>query len=414
MKKNIITSVFIISTVPLLLIRCTKSPDDLLPKEPVEIEITSEQVALIESENSFAFDIFSKIIENEGIEKNIIISPLSISYALSMALNGANGETRDEMLEALKVNGITPEEINDSYSKLTDALLSVDERVMITVANSVWSKEGFPVKQSFVDILEKYYDAESHEFDVYDPQTPDIINKWIEDNTNGLIKEMLDKLDPDVVMLLINAIYFKGMWKYQFDKSDTYDRPFYKNGDVSVKVPMMSQGANFKLYKGEDFMLAELPYGQGNFVMDIILPDDQNGINAILPSITENAFNDCISRTVTIETDLFLPRFKYTYKKSLVEILKDMGMEKAFSEFADFSNITDISIYISEVLHQAFIETNEEGTEAAAATVVVFNEALSGPGNLVFNADHPFIYIIREISTNSIIFMGLMADPLAG
>ena len=413
MKHNILTTVVVLLSIPLLFIKCTKTPDEVLPEEPVLIDLTSNQISLIESENSFAFDIFREVVENSEEPENIMISPLSISYALSMTLNGANGATRDSMLKALRVTGMTPEEINSSFQQLTEALLSVDKRVLMTIANSVWTKEGFPVKEAFIDILETYYDAESKQFDINDPATPDIINQWIEDNTNGLIKDMIDKLEPDVVMLLINAIYFKGIWKYQFDEGDTEQKTFFKTGDETIEVPMMNQEVDLMVYHGENFTLAELPYGQGNFVMDIILPDDQDGINRIIPAITESSFNSWISQAAETKVNMYLPRFKYDYKKKLKDILSDMGMRIAFWPGADFTNIACTDLNIQDVIHQAFIETNEEGTEAAAATVVIIVSSMpSGP--LVFNADHPFIYIIRETTTNSIIFMGCVNDPLAG
>jgi len=412
MKHNILTTVVVLLSIPLLFIKCTKTPDEVLPEEPVLIDLTSNQISLIESENSFAFDIFREVVENSEEPENIMISPLSISYALSMTLNGANGAIRDSMLKALRVSGITPEEINSSYQKLTEALLSVDKRVLMTIANSVWTKEGFPVKEAFIDILETYYDAESKQFDINDPATPDIINQWIEDNTNGLIKDMIDKLQPDVVMLLINAIYFKGIWKYQFAEGDTDYKTFYKTGDETIEVPMMNQEVDLMVYRGESFALAELPYGQGNFVMDIILPDDQDGINRIIPAITESSFNSWISQATETKVNMYLPRFKYDYKKKLKDILSDMGMRIAFWPGADFTNIADTDLNIQDVIHQAFIETNEEGTEAAAATVVIIELTSMPSGPLVFNADHPFIYIIRETTTNSIIFMGCMNDPL--
>ena len=282
----------------------------------------------------------------------------------------------------------------------------------MTIANSVWSENCFPVKESFIDILETYYSAESKQFDINDPEAHVIINQWIEENTNGLIKKMLDKLEPDVVMLLINAIYFKGMWKYQFDEGDTEQKPFYKTNDETIDVPMMYQEADFLIYCGENLTLAELPYGQGNFVMDIILPDDYDGINSILPLFTESSFNNWISQATETGVDLLLPRFKYGFKKSLKEILSDMGMEIACHSSADFTNIADASLWIGDVLHQSFIETNEEGTEAAAVTVVSMVSSIGGGGgHLVFNADHPFIYIIRETTTNSVIFMGIVNDP---
>jgi serine protease inhibitor len=413
MKKNIIISALVIVSIPVLFMKCTKTPDDILPTEPVEIELTSEQIELIDSENSFAFDIFSKIVENEGTDKNIIISPLSISYALSMTLNGSDGTTREAMLDALRVKGITTEEINNSYKNLTEALLSVDKRVEMGIANSVWTEDRISPKQSFIDILEHYYNAESKNFSITDPTAPDKINKWIEDNTKGLIKKMIDELDNNTVMLIINAIYFKAKWKLQFDEKDTDDLPFYKPGDNQVDVPMMKQRDDFNIYDGDGFMLAEFPYGQGNFVMDILLPDENDGINKILPSVTDASFSGWLEQMREKKTDVFIPRFKYGFKKKLKDILSDMGMGIAFTDLADFDNITeDDELMINDVTHQAFIETNEEGTEAAAATVVDI-VLRSAPEPVVFRADHPFIYIIRETTTNSIIFMGVVADPLA-
>jgi len=240
-----------------------------------------------------------------------------------------------------------------------------------------------------------------------------MMNQWIEDNTNGLIKDMIDKIDPATAMLLINAIYFKGKWKSQFDPDETVTESFYKPGNIAVEVPMMKQKAKFKVYDGTDFVLAEFPYGQGNFVMDIILPDAQYGTGDILPSITATAFSGWIAQMHETEVELSLPRFKYDYKKKLKDVLSGMGMGNAFRDGADFTNISEsFPLAIKDVTHQAFIETNEEGTEAAAATVVEI-VVTSMPLTFVFKADHPFLYLIRETSTNSIIFMGKVADPLA-
>ena len=413
MKNNILKSGLLLAAFSVMFTSCSKTNDEILPVDPVPIELTPSQVTLIESGNSFSFDIFRKIAGNESESENIIISPLSISYALSMTLNGASGATREAMLNALRVSDLTPEEINTSYKNLTEALLSVDKRVLISIANSVWTENKFQVKKSFIDILTEYYNAESKQFDITDPSAPDIMNKWIEDNTNGLIKDMIDELDPATVMTIINAIYYKGKWKSQFDPDVTTTENFYKPGGAPANVPMMNQTAKFKVYEGTGFVLAEFPYGQGNFVMDIILPDAQNGINGLLPSMTDDAFTGWITRLQEKEVVLSLPRFKYDYKKKLKSILSDMGMGIAFQDGADFSNITsNASLVINDVTHQAFIETNEEGTEAAAATVVEIKLTMA-PEQFIFKVDHPFVYIIRETTTNSIIFMGKVADPLA-
>jgi len=406
-----LAAVFIIFT--LMAMSCSKSEEEL-PNEPVPINLTQDQVALIESGNSFAFDIFMKILGSAGENENVMISPLSISYALSMTLNGADGATRDSMLKALRMNGITPDEINDSYKNLTGALLSVDKRVLISIANSVWVEKNFTVKKSFTDILTNYYDAESRSFDINDAAAPDKINVWIEDKTNGLIKEMIDKLEDNTVMLLINAIYFKGKWKSQFDKSKTVEMPFFKSGGNQVDVPMMKQKNDFRVHEGDGFVVAEFPYGQGNFVMDIIIPNDQSGFNNTLAMVSDENYTSWINQMNKRETDLSFPRFKYGFRKKLKDTLTDMGMGIAFNDGADFSNINDMyDLLINDVAHQSFIETNEEGTEAAAATVVEIGLTSAPPTPLVLKLDHPFIYIIRETTTNTIIFMGRVADPSA-
>lgn len=390
---------------------CSKTEENL-PTEPVPINLTQEQVSLIESENSFAFDIFSRVLKDAQTGENVIISPLSISYALSMTVNGATGETRDSILKALRVAGITPGELNNSYKNLTQALLSVDKRINMKIANSVWTENDFVVKQAFIDILTNFYDAESRSFDIKDAEAPAKINSWIEDKTNGLIKDMVTRLEDNTVMLLINAIYFKGKWKFQFDAAKTIQEEFLRSDGTSLEVPFMKQKEDFKAYRGDGFVLAEFPYGQGNFVMDIILPDNNDGVGGFLSGFNSGSFNNWISQMQEQEIDVSFPRFKYGFKKKLKEILSGMGMGIAFRDEADFSDISEqYDLLINDVTHQAFIETNEEGTEAAAATIVDIGITSVPAQPLVLRLDHPFLYLIRETTTNSIIFMGRVTDP---
>jgi len=398
--------------LPMILISCSKD-DEILPSEPVPINLTTDQTALIESGNDFAFDIFRNVISGEDEGKNIMISPLSISYALSMTVNGANGETRDAMLEALRIDGISIDAMNKAYKDLTTALLSVDKRVLMSIANSVWTENNFNVKKSFTDILTKYYDAQSESFDINDPNAPRSMNEWIENKTNGLIKDMIQSLDDNTVMLIINAIYFKGKWTYEFDKTKTETLPFYLNSG-SLNVPMMRQKSDFNVFEGNGFVMAEFPYGQGNYVMNVILPDDGSSLNETMDLLTDSNFNGWVNQMRKRETNVTFPKFKYGFKKKLKEVLTDMGMGIAFTDAADFSNISEqYDLLINDVTHQSFIETNEEGTEAAAATVVEVGTTSYPPQALEFRMDRPFIYIIRETTTNSIIFMGRVADPSA-
>lgn len=391
-------------------VSCSKT-DDSLPTEPVPINLTRDQISLVESENTFAFDIFNQVLKSAATGANIIISPLSVSYALSMTVNGANGTTRDSIIKALRLNGITPDALNNSYKDLTKALLAVDKRVLMSIANSVWIREDFNVKPGFTDILKNYYDAESGSFVINDPSAPDKINAWIAGKTNGLINNMIDRIEDNTVMLLINAIYFKGKWKSQFDKTKTIEMPFYKAGGSSTDVPMMKQKTKFKVYEGSGFILAEFPYGQGNFVMDVILPGNQDGSNILPLNISDVSFNSWVSQMQNKEVDLSFPRFKFGFKQQLKDILSGMGMGIAFREGADFTNISEhYNLLINDVTHQAFIETNEEGTEAAAATVITIG-VTSITQTLELKLDHPFIYVIRETTSNSILFMGRVADP---
>jgi serine protease inhibitor len=412
-NRSVKSAPILFSAIFLTLMACSKTSDQKLPSDPVPINLSADQLSLVRSENTFAFDLFKKVLENADESKNIIISPLSISYALSMTLNGASGETLNGMLEALRVSGLTPENINSSYRDLSSALLSVDKKVLISIANSIWLEKNFEVKVPFRDVLTEYYSAEAQSFDISDPLAYKAINSWIEDKTNGLIKEMLDGIPDQTQLMLINAIYFKGKWSIQFDKKNTADNSFYTMNGTTIQVPMMKQVDDFKVFQGDGFVLAELPYGQGNFVMDVLMPTDGNGLSSLTPILSDDSFNSLLEQITRRKTDLMFPRFKYGYKSPLKDILTSMGMEIAFSDFADFSNISDMNLKIKDVLHQAFIETNEDGTEAAAATVVEIVNTVAVE-TLLLRFDHPFIYIIRETTTNSILFMGKVADPLAG
>jgi serine protease inhibitor len=410
MKYSILkTGIIIFLPALMLFLSCSKK-DNQPPGDPVQINLTLKQESLVNDVNTFAFDIFREIVNSQA-DENIIISPLSLSFALSMTVNGAAGGTRDAILDALRVSGITVDELNKSYSDLTKALLTIDSRVDIKIANSVWTENNFAVKKPFSEILINYYDAEAKSFDKNDPSVPAKINTWIEAHTNGLIKNMVDRLDDNTVMLLINAIYFKGKWRNEFEVKATSMRNFTKTNGTQLNVSTMHQNEDHKTYVGDGFVVAELPYGQGNFVMDIILPDGNN-LSTFAQTITGAGFNSWVNSLTKRKVNLYLPKFKNEYKKKLKDILGLMGMGVAFTDNADFSNISDIPLLINDVAHQALIETNEEGTEAAAATIVSIGVTSVGPDDpITIDVNRPFIYVIRETTSNSILFMGRVTDP---
>ncbi len=389
---------------------CKKEAVEDLPGDPVPIELSLIEKSLSTSSNQFSFDIFKLIVEDETESENIMISPMSISYALAMTLNGAAGDTRDAIMDALRYNNITLDDINSSYKALSNKITGIDKRVVMNIANSVWVEERLEVKEVFINALMDYFDAEGHQFNINDPDIIAEVNKWISDNTNGKIDDMISELHQDVVMLLINAIYFNGKWRYQFDKSQTSTEDFFTAGGSVVDADMMHLESTFKMYYHEDLTIAEIPYGQGNFVMDVILPAEEKTTTDILAMLTDSNWNTWVENMNEREIELYMPRFKYEYNIKLKDILSSMGMGIAFSGGADFSNISDQGLAISEVLHQTYIDNKEEGTEAAAATVVIVYTTSLPPDPGVLRLDRPFYYIIRETSTNTIVFMGLTGN----
>jgi len=415
MKKSMFSLPFImIAGIFGSMTSCENTKYTTPPGDPVQIDLTVKQKAVVEAANEFAFDFFVPIVTGQKGAENIMISPFSVTSALSMTLNGAAGETFEAMRSALRYDDRTIDEINETYLKLIEEMIPVDEKVIVEIANSVWVENKFTPKQAFIDALVKWYLAEVKKIDVTDPGAVDQVNAWIEDKTHDKIQNMLTSLPDNLAMLLVNAVYFKGKWKHQFDKDDTHDRSFYVTPDAPVDVPMMYQKQNFALAGTENATLVELPYGQGNYSMVVMLPDEGVSTEAAALTLTpENwaGWMESLSAGTT-EMEIYLPRFKYDYKRRLNDDLVSLGMGIAFDpNNADFSNISDLQLYITDVLHQTFIETNEEGTEAAAATVVIIGTTSMPPPTPVINVNRPFLYFIRETTTGTIVFMGQVVDP---
>ena len=383
------------------------------PGDPVNISTEIYQKEVIDSANRFAFDLFKSILSNTKGTDNIMISPFSITSALSMTLNGASGETFEAMKKALGLDEKTLEQINETYLKLMTEMVPVDERVVVEIANSVWIEKHLTVKEPFMKALETWYKAESREINVLDPEAIDIVNGWIAEKTHDKITEMLNFLEPDLAMLLINAVYFNGKWRNQFDKADTREEPFFTAPSTPEVVPMMHKEENLKAAKEGNVTIVDIPYGRGNYSMLVVLPDEWIPPSEVAVALTPSKWNEWtdLLENKTLKVELSMPRFKYEYKRTLNDDLINMGMGIAFSDGANFSNISNTGLMISRVEHQTFIETNEEGTEAAAATVVVMIETVSGGGPLPITLNRPFLYFIHEISTGTILFMGILSDP---
>lgn len=414
MKKRItVLTVMLVTALTLMAVSCERQKEDPLPGDPVPVELTLKQKEVVDSANKFAFDLFKPIVNEASGSENLMISPFSITSALSMVLNGAAGETYDAVRHTLRYDGKTIEEVNETYLRLMKEMVPVDPRVVMEIANSVWVEKRLVVKEPYINALKTWYLAEARNIDVTDPNAVDIVNSWIEEKTHDRIQDMLDYLSPDLAMLLINAIYFDGKWRYRFDAEDTQNRPFYITPGESVQVPMMYQEENFAVAGTANATLVELPYGQGNYSMVVMLPDEGVSLPEVAATLSSEDWEEWMHQLSygSSEVQLSLPKFEYEYKRSLNDDLVRLGMGVAFDpDNADFSNITDQDIFISRVLHQTFIKTDEEGTEAAAATVVEF-EFTSIPSATVVNVNRPFLYFIRETTTGTIVFMGQVVDP---
>lgn len=403
----------LVTALTVMAVSCERQKEDPLPGDPVPVELTLKQKEVVDSANKFAFDLFKPIVNEASGSENLMISPFSITSALSMVLNGAAGETYDAVRHTLRYDGKTIEEVNETYLRLMKEMVPVDPRVVMEIANSVWVEKRLVVKEPYINALKTWYLAEARNIDVTDPNAVDIVNSWIEEKTHDRIQDMLDYLSPDLAMLLINAIYFDGKWRYRFDAEDTQNRPFYITPGESVQVPMMYQEENFAVAGTANATLVELPYGQGNYSMVVMLPDEGVSLPEVAATLSSEDWEEWMHQLSygSSEVQLSLPKFEYEYKRSLNDDLVRLGMGVAFDpDNADFSNITDQDIFISRVLHQTFIKTDEEGTEAAAATVVEF-EFTSIPSATVVNVNRPFLYFIRETTTGTIVFMGQVVDP---
>jgi len=416
MKKHVFFPLFVAySVTAVILISCKKTEEPVLPGDPVDIPIETYQREVIDSANRFAFELFKPCLHESKGSGNILISPFSVTSALSMTLNGASGDTYEAMRMSLGLDSKTIEQINSTYLKLMTEMVNVDNRVILEIANSVWVEKRLEVKQQFISDLATWYKADAKEIDVTDPGAVTTVNNWIAEKTHDRIKDMLDQLDPDLAMLLINAIYFNGKWKYAFDKADTKEEPFYVSPSSPESVSMMHLAAAMPAIRSDNLTIAEIPYGQGNFNMVVVLPDEGTSIEELADKLSPTLWQQWMALLTnnSHNINLSMPRFQYKYKRLMNDDLISLGMGIAFSNDADFNNISNQGLKITRVLHQAFIENNEEGTEAAAATVVEIVFTSAGPGQEVFNVtlDHPFLFFIRESATGTILFMGKVGDP---
>ena len=363
-------------------------------------------------DNAVALNLYQRLSAQPG---NLFFSPYSISSALTMTYAGAGGRTASQMASVLRLGG-------DAHAACRDLAASLDEaarlgKVELSVANALWGQEGFGFNKPFLELAKRYYGAGLHEMDFKRDSegARKTINTWVQGKTAERIKELIGPgiLDAMTRLVLTNAIYFKGDWAARFDKGATLEEDFHLDGGKAVRAPMMRQTQEFRYSEAPGLQILEMPYSGGRLSMIVLMPSKADGLKALESRLDEQALSGWLKGLRRGKVQVILPRFKTSSGFRLDSVLKAMGMRDAFSlKSADFSGMDGKKdLYIGAVLHKAFVDVNEEGTEAAAATAVVMAIKAAPAAPPMFRADHPFLFLIRDAKTGAILFMGRLADP---
>ena len=420
---------FLILAMALVVGACqkTNTPVDLdeafaieqptLKKELTRVALNATQQGYVREGNKLSFKFLQQLSQDN--KKSFVCSPLSLQLALAMTANGAEGETLQEMLDVLGYGSEGVAALNEYAKILIEQLPAVDLDVTLKVADALLATDRYPLNAGFRETLRTYYYAPAVSMSFDDPQKViDQVNEWARRNTEGLIDPMLKEINPNAAAFLMNALYFKAKWagsewNPMFDSKATYDAPFYLAGGKEKKVPFMSSHRHFPYADKGDFEIVALPYASGKFYMYLLLPKKRDGLDAMIGTLQNASWNNLISSLESqYEVRLRMPKFEASGDFELSGVLKSMGMKKAFDDvYAEFDGMFDgvtPGFFISRVLQKAKITVAEWGTEAAAVTVVEMAEKASLPEKVItFTADHPFVFVLGEQESGTILFEGV-------
>ena len=417
-KKNMIFAIsvlFLISSITAFsaCIDDDSSTPDIDPKK------TESKMNVIDANNQFALDLYSKYRSQEG---NIFFSPFSISTAFAMTYEGASGQTAEEMKQVLHLPDDN-KKMRSDFVEIYTELNKEHKPYNLTTANALWAQKDYPFEEDYFRIIEKYYDGKATNLDFKSDteKSRKTINDWVEDKTEGGIKDIipLGILKPSTRLVLTNTIYFKANWSSQFDIEATREQDFKLDSGKNVKVDMMHMTESFKYGETRNHQILEMPYKGNDLSMLVILPKEshlsrEGSLNELEDSFSVENLDDWKNDMNWELVQVSLPKFKFETKYFMKSDLEEMGMSTAFKyPEADFTKMSSTDeLYIDKVIHQTFIDVNEAGTEAAAATVVMMGEMGMGISRpKTFTADHPFIFIIQKRDTGAILFMGRVSDP---
>ena len=408
-KKNnkilpLLIVILLLSAVLVFLVIKSKGVDTINPNPPDEVETMS---------GDFDTDLF-KASFSASENKNVVVSPFSVKMALSMAAQGANGKTLEEMNKVIGLD----ETSNEYFRRLIEDAAK-DGDITLNIANSIWLKQGLEFNPAYMDILDSYYMAQASTLDFADPSSKDTINRWVSEKTNGKIEEIIDSIDSSDIAFLINAIYFNANWSVPFEEGFTSKKDFTLLDGSKVKADLMSKTAHLLYQENNEFQAVELPYGENErYVMRVYLPKEDVKFDKFVKGIDKESLQQWGGDFGSMKGVLELPKFKTEYSNSMKDILISMGIKEAFnSNSADFSKMVTVegqNVYISEVMHKTYIDVNEKGTEAAAATSIEMSATSAPQPEEMFEmiVDRPFVFTIDDKESGEILFIGAIINPL--
>ncbi|MFA5745966.1 MAG: serpin family protein [archaeon] len=424
MNKKILIGIFIVLIIGVATagaVAFLRPYNPLTPPSVDDTGLTTEGIQEVaNANNKFAIDVYKQITATNN--DNVFVSPYSISSALAMTYEGANGQTADEMKAVF--NFPETDLMRPNFAAVYNIINKEDKQYELRTGNALWIQKDYTILSNYLSTVEKYYGGKAVNLDFINETEKSrlTINSFIEEQTNNKIKNLIPVglISGDTRLVLTNAIYFKGKWDVEFNKDNTIKREF-RTPTESKEVLTMFMAPKpeelFNYFEDEELQAIELPYKDKELSMVIILPKEDNVLTTLEQSLTSEKLNEWTSNLKESRVDeIYFPKFEFDSGAELSEILKDMGMPTVFSASADFSKMTgNRELSIGAVIHKAFIKVDEEGSEAAAATAVVMRDTAVGPGDTppktIFKADHPFLFLIKENSTGTILFMGRINDP---
>lgn len=383
--------------------------------ENAQFELSDLNDRVTDAQTEFALNLFHAIQNDAESVENLFLSPYSVAAALAMTANGATGETLAEMQETLQAQGLSLEQMNRGYQVLTDLLTHSGEEIKVSIANSLWAREGLSFHEDFLETTQTYYDAEITSLDFQSDEAADQINDWVNKQTRGKIPSIIEgPIDGNTILFLLNAIYFEANWAKSFREGATEEKPFTLPDGTKKDVPMMVNSGEFQYFEEDGFEAIRLPYKGHRMSMLVFLPGKGSDLKEFTSKLTADQWSQWINAFERANGSIEMPRFQLEYETSLKEILQQMGMQLAFEPLAaHFDNMISLSenVYLKDAKHKAYIEVEEKGTVAAAVTSIEAGVTSAPAKTFQMIIDRPFFFAIHDRQTDTILFMGTVTAP---